>query len=447
MGPRRPDWRHSQKEFRVGFVFLTRPGSEPAPDDLEAVERMRRAFGAHFFALTHGVAWADTTLASEPAAARSAVPDLDRAARVARSAAQGLDGELGGLRRDAGSRHGGRRSGPVPRGCDRPGLPARPRAGCRSSGRRASTSQSRAGVALATGSLSPPRSGRRAWPPPGRAERRRRIRRRRRLRERRARHGARAACHEGARPAGGRRACGQAVAALAVPGQPRRRLAGRPRGRDLDVVTAEVLLALLDWRESAGGGRAAKRRPRRAAGPSEPGRWIREQPEHASRDRAGPPGAPARGSAAGGRNRGDGVARALAARRRQLERERLPDRAGARGPAQLAQRQPRGSRRLARRSSPTPFARGLPHASRPGSATPVAWRRRRRWHGSTTGTRAARSSSPSNPCRRSSPATRRPSPSSTRRAVAPARTRSTSSPTAPGRRASHGRTTTPRAGC
>ena len=91
MGPRRPDWRTSQKEFRVGFVFLARPGSEPAPDELAAVERIRRAFGVHFFALTRGVAWADTALASEPAAARSAVPDLDRAAAWLQ-AAQGLDG-------------------------------------------------------------------------------------------------------------------------------------------------------------------------------------------------------------------------------------------------------------------------------------------------------------------------------------------------------------------
>ena len=90
-GARVPDATHSQKEFRLGFVFLTAPGTEPTPEDLAAVERVRRAFGAHFFALTHGVAWADTSLGVSPPAPPAPAPDLDRAVAwlVAR---QGLDG-------------------------------------------------------------------------------------------------------------------------------------------------------------------------------------------------------------------------------------------------------------------------------------------------------------------------------------------------------------------
>ena len=79
LGPRRPDAVHSQKEFRLGFVFLTRPGTEPSVEDLDAVEQIRRAFGAHFFALTHGIAWADTTLVDAPAGPRAPAPDLERA--------------------------------------------------------------------------------------------------------------------------------------------------------------------------------------------------------------------------------------------------------------------------------------------------------------------------------------------------------------------------------
>jgi subtilase family serine protease/flagellar hook assembly protein FlgD len=90
-GPRVPDATHSQKEFRLGFVFLAAPGTEPTPEDLEAVERVRRAFGAHFFALTHGVAWADTSLGVRPPGPVAPVPDLDRALAWL-VASQGLDG-------------------------------------------------------------------------------------------------------------------------------------------------------------------------------------------------------------------------------------------------------------------------------------------------------------------------------------------------------------------
>ncbi len=78
-GPRHPDHWLSPKAFRLGFVFLTRPGTEPDPEDLAAVEAVRQFFAAHFFALTRGVAVADTTLAETPAGAPAPAPDLDRA--------------------------------------------------------------------------------------------------------------------------------------------------------------------------------------------------------------------------------------------------------------------------------------------------------------------------------------------------------------------------------
>ena len=78
-GPRVPDHLASPKDFRIGFILLTGPAVEPSAADLEAVERVRRTFGTHFFALTHGVAYADTTLAEAPPAPRAAEPDLDKA--------------------------------------------------------------------------------------------------------------------------------------------------------------------------------------------------------------------------------------------------------------------------------------------------------------------------------------------------------------------------------
>lgn len=79
MGERQPSALHSQKEFRAGFIFLTSPGVDPTLEDLEAVERVRRAFGAHFFALTHGAGWIDTSLAPSAPPVGAATPDLGRA--------------------------------------------------------------------------------------------------------------------------------------------------------------------------------------------------------------------------------------------------------------------------------------------------------------------------------------------------------------------------------
>ena len=78
-GPRSPGFEDSPKAFRMGFVFLTRPGTEPSAEDLEAVDRVRRFFASHFFAVTRGVGIADTTLAEVPPAPRAGAPDLDKA--------------------------------------------------------------------------------------------------------------------------------------------------------------------------------------------------------------------------------------------------------------------------------------------------------------------------------------------------------------------------------
>jgi hypothetical protein len=78
-GTRQPDHLASPKAFRVGFVFLTRPGVDPDPQDLAAVDRIRQAFSGHFFALTRGVAIADTTLAEVPPLPAAPTPDLDKA--------------------------------------------------------------------------------------------------------------------------------------------------------------------------------------------------------------------------------------------------------------------------------------------------------------------------------------------------------------------------------
>jgi subtilase family serine protease/flagellar hook assembly protein FlgD/fibronectin type 3 domain-containing protein len=78
-GPRAPSHLLSPKEFRLGFIVLTAPGTEPSAEDLEAVERVRSAFAGYFFAITRGVAVADTTLAEEPPPPPAVAPDLDRA--------------------------------------------------------------------------------------------------------------------------------------------------------------------------------------------------------------------------------------------------------------------------------------------------------------------------------------------------------------------------------
>jgi hypothetical protein len=79
MGARVPSSGNSQKEFRLAFVFLTAPGTQPSDEDLQAVEAVRQFFGAHFFALTRGIGLADTSLTETPVGPSNAIPDLDLA--------------------------------------------------------------------------------------------------------------------------------------------------------------------------------------------------------------------------------------------------------------------------------------------------------------------------------------------------------------------------------
>ena len=90
-GPRSPSHVFSPKIFRLGFIFLTAPGVEPDPDDLAAVDRVRRAFPAHFFTLTRGVAIADTTLAERSGVGFAPAPDLTKAVAWLESR-QSIDG-------------------------------------------------------------------------------------------------------------------------------------------------------------------------------------------------------------------------------------------------------------------------------------------------------------------------------------------------------------------
>jgi YVTN family beta-propeller protein len=78
-GSRVPDFQASPKTFRAGFIFLTKQGVTPAPQDLQALDAIRSAFTNHFFALTHGVGLIDTSLAEAPPAPHAATPDLDAA--------------------------------------------------------------------------------------------------------------------------------------------------------------------------------------------------------------------------------------------------------------------------------------------------------------------------------------------------------------------------------
>lgn len=78
-GARQPGFLAAPKTFRVGFILLTAPGTTPSSEDLLALENVRAAFAGHFFALTHGVAVADTTLAEAPPVPPLPAPDLDLA--------------------------------------------------------------------------------------------------------------------------------------------------------------------------------------------------------------------------------------------------------------------------------------------------------------------------------------------------------------------------------
>lgn len=78
-GLRQPNSQASQKEFRLGFVLLVRPGSQPTTLELQAVERLREAFQGYFFTQTRGIGLADTTLAETPPGPPLPAPDLEAA--------------------------------------------------------------------------------------------------------------------------------------------------------------------------------------------------------------------------------------------------------------------------------------------------------------------------------------------------------------------------------
>ena len=374
MGKREPDWLHSQKEFRLGFVFLTKPGTEPSEEDLAAVEQVRRAFGAHFFALTHGVAWADTTLVETPSPPRAAAPDLQKALAWL-VAQQGLDGSWTdaaetrlrdtaaavwalATRRRARARvvawHRVAAAGPA----GEPRLPGAPR------------ERSRAGGPDRRRPRRPHRH------PPLRAERRRRLRGRRGLRERRARHRAWrfGPCRPSTTPADAR--VRRAVSALVRPGEPRRRLAGRRRWRDVDRGHRRGPARAAGLERGPWIGRPPRDGPRGAPGSQELRRWLRQQPEHAPRDGARPRGAAAVRGARRRRRAGDRLARSEPARGRQLGRQPVPDGVRPLGPAPVPRAEPRRARRHADRWLRTPRRRARSSTSRRASATPAARPRR-----------------------------------------------------------------------
>jgi len=74
-GARDPSPSASQKNFRLGFVFLSEKDVVAAPLDLEAVDRIRTAFVTTFFSLTRGRGFVDTDLLNVIPPDPTATPD------------------------------------------------------------------------------------------------------------------------------------------------------------------------------------------------------------------------------------------------------------------------------------------------------------------------------------------------------------------------------------
>lgn len=67
-GPREPDAANAQKEFRLGFVLLSRPGIPATDAQLTAVNNIRRAIATRLAVLTGGRAMAHSYLEAKPQA-------------------------------------------------------------------------------------------------------------------------------------------------------------------------------------------------------------------------------------------------------------------------------------------------------------------------------------------------------------------------------------------
>ena len=338
-GPRAPSHVLSPKDFRLGFIVLTAPGTEPSAEDLEAVERVRSAFAGHFFALTRGVAVADTTLAEEPPSPTLGHAGPGPRAGLARGPAV-VGRTLGGRPRHRTARHGrGRRDPRLDRS-------QHFRAG---SGPDVAERRRRAQHRLPR----PPRAGAGALPlprpadrpgrrDPGRSDEQRGLRAGTRLRGRRSRHRARAPGAGQPGPSRGRPRAARLQRA-AGPASPVRRLGG---GRGSRGVHAGDRAGAAGRPRLAGGPAGAVPAGSGAggaAGTAEPRRRLRREPQHGLRDRAGGGRAFVRRPRARARRR-HRLAAPHPAPGRKLGRQPLPDRARDRCLARALRRQPGGAR-------------------------------------------------------------------------------------------------------
>ena len=277
-------------------MFLTRPGTEPTAEDLEAVENLRQAFAAHFFAMTRGVAFVDTSLAETPRPPRSGPPDLDRAQSWL-LAQQRLDGSWA----DASSTAVRDTATAVEALAQSvPGSPAIARGLAWLAGAEPRSTDFAARQGLVLG--------------PGSADRSRRAG------DLLARQTADGGFGAGNDYSSDPLDTALVLRALKALGHPPDTAARRallalgalraagggwpvvPGGEPSTLITAHVVLALQDWKDVAGGPGRARAGPGQPALAAQPGRRLRREPQHALRQRHCPPGAAqGRGS---GRDRG-----------------------------------------------------------------------------------------------------------------------------------------------
>ena len=89
-GPRSPDADHAQKEFRLGFVLLTRPGDTVTDEQLAGLNAVRNAVATRLSVLTGGRALAQSYLEPKVDVVAPAAPHDAGAPRNAASANDGL---------------------------------------------------------------------------------------------------------------------------------------------------------------------------------------------------------------------------------------------------------------------------------------------------------------------------------------------------------------------